>query len=343
MDELVVFRLVVLARDLGTEADGSIVLLQALLDDLVDADEGTADDEEDVRRVHLDGRRLGVLALAARGELDHGALQHLQQGLLHALVARVGRDGVVRAGLAGNLVELVEVDDAVFGLLDVLVGRVVEVAHGHLYIRADEAGLGEAGGVRHGEGDVEQFREVREQGRLAAAGGAEHDDVRFLDLRTILILIAVLHAFVVVVHGHGEHFFCAVLVDDVLVEVLLDDMWLVLLENLVELRREILMIRLRCLCIVLVKEMVDFADAILADGETRLRIVDRHIVLVMYLHDALAEAALHLGTMVIARHKNRPFFLSRDYDSPNLYYLISSPFFQANFVCVPCIAFFLVI
>ena len=43
---------------------------------------------------------------------------------------RVGGNGIVCAGLACDLVELVEVDDAVFGFFDVLTGSVIEIAHG---------------------------------------------------------------------------------------------------------------------------------------------------------------------------------------------------------------------
>ena len=291
MDELVERRLLALARDLGAEADGGVSLLEALGDDVVDADEGAADDEEDVLRVDLDGRGLRVLALAARRELDDVALEHLQQGLLDALVARVGRDGVVGAGLAGDLVELIEVDDAVLGFLDILVGCIVEVADGDLYIGADKARLCEARGIRDGERHVEELREVGEQRRLAAAGRAEHDDVRLLDLRAVVIRVAVLHALVVVVDGDGEDLLRAVLVDDVLIEVLLDDVRLVLLEDLVKLGGEVRLLFLGRVLFVELDVVGELLDAVLADAEARGRVVDRHVERVVDLDFALAEAA----------------------------------------------------
>ena len=42
-------------------------------------------DEEDVRGVHLDVLLLGMLAPALGRHVGHGALEHLQEGLLHAL------------------------------------------------------------------------------------------------------------------------------------------------------------------------------------------------------------------------------------------------------------------
>ena len=45
------------------------------------------------------------------GTLAHGALQDLQQGLLHALTAHIAGDGGVLT-LAGDLIDLVDIDDA---------------------------------------------------------------------------------------------------------------------------------------------------------------------------------------------------------------------------------------
>ena len=98
-----------------------------------------------------------MFALSACRELDDTALKHLQKCLLHTLVARIGGNGVVRAGLACNLVELVEVDDAVLCLFCVLVCRIVEVAYGDLDIRADKACLCETGGIRHGKRYIQQL------------------------------------------------------------------------------------------------------------------------------------------------------------------------------------------
>ena len=70
-----------------------------------------AADEQDVRRVHLDVLLLGVLAAALGGDVGDRPLEHLQQGLLHALAADVAGDGDILGGLA-DLVDLVDVDDA---------------------------------------------------------------------------------------------------------------------------------------------------------------------------------------------------------------------------------------
>ena len=193
-------------------------------------------------------------------------------------------------------------------LFDVFVRRIVEVADGNLYIRADEARLGETGGIRHGKRHVEEFREMGEESGLAAARGAEHDDVRLLDLRALVLFlfVAVFHALVVVVDGDGEDFLRAILIDDVGVEILLDEVRARLFQHVTQLLAERRALLRGDGCVVFVEVAVDLAHAVLADRKARVRIVDRHIVLVAHVDDTLAERALMLDR--IFRHE---VFLSK--------------------------------
>src|SRR5690606_30754112 len=131
--------LLVVAVDVGGEADAAAA--DAVLDDALEPGERTAADEQDVRRVDLDELLVGVLAPPLRRHRGDGALEDLQQRLLHALAGDVARDRRVLA-LAGDLVDLVDVDDAGLGLLDVVVGRLDELEQDVLDVLADVAGLG---------------------------------------------------------------------------------------------------------------------------------------------------------------------------------------------------------
>jgi hypothetical protein len=71
-----------------------------------------------------------------------GALEDLQQRLLHALAGDVAGDRRVVA-LARDLVDLVDVDDAPLGPLDVVVGGLQQLEDDVLDVLADVAGLGE--------------------------------------------------------------------------------------------------------------------------------------------------------------------------------------------------------
>ena len=91
-----------------------------------------------------------VLAAALGRHATPGALEDLQQRLLHALAGDVAGDRRV-LGLAGDLVDLVDVDDPGLGLLDVVVGGLDQLEQDVLDVLADVAGLGERGGVGDGE------------------------------------------------------------------------------------------------------------------------------------------------------------------------------------------------
>ena len=138
--------------------------------------ERAAADEQDVGRVDLQEILVRVLAPALRRHAGHGAFDQLEQRLLHALARHVAGDrGVV--GLARDLVDLVDVDDAALGALDFVVAALQQLLDDVLDVLAHVAGFGQRGGIGHHEGHVEHARQRLGQQRLARAGGADQQDV----------------------------------------------------------------------------------------------------------------------------------------------------------------------
>ncbi len=209
---------VALRRDLATEAHG--VLAEALRDDLVETGERAAADEEDVRGVDREELLVRVLASALRRHRRNRALENLQQRLLHALARHVAGDRRV-VSLAGDLVDLVDVDDPCLGLLDVEVGRLDQLQEDVLDVLADVAGFGERCRVGDRERHVQDARERLSKMRLAAPGRAEQQDVRLLQL-DVAFLGPHLNALVVVVDRDCERALRLFLRDDVLVESAVD-------------------------------------------------------------------------------------------------------------------------
>ena len=95
--------------DLGPEADP--LPAQPALHDPVQAGERTTANEKDVGRVDLDELLMRVLAATLRGHGRRRPFQDFEQGLLDAFTRDVPSDRRVLA-LAGDLVDLVDVDDA---------------------------------------------------------------------------------------------------------------------------------------------------------------------------------------------------------------------------------------
>jgi hypothetical protein len=124
-------------------------------------------------------------------------------------------------GLAGDLVDLVDVDDAALGALHVVVGGLQQAEDDVLDVLPDVARLGERGGVGVGEWDVEHLGERLREQRLARARRPDQEDIGLLQL-DVARLAARLDPLVVVVHGHGQDLLGAVLADHVLVEDVLD-------------------------------------------------------------------------------------------------------------------------
>ena len=163
----------------------------------------------------------GCLRPPCGGTRGGGAFHQLQQRLLDALARHVAGDrGIV--GFAGNLVDLVDVDDAALGLLDIIVGGLEQLQDDVLDILADIAGLGQRRRVGHGEGHVENSRQRLGEQRLAAAGRADQQDVRLGELDLIAGLDAVGEPLVMVVDRDRQHALGAVLPDHIIVEHLVD-------------------------------------------------------------------------------------------------------------------------
>jgi hypothetical protein len=197
-----------------------------------------------------------VLAPALRRHRGGRALEDLEQRLLHALAGDVARDRRV-VGLARDLVDLVDVDDPGLGLLDVEVGRLDQLQEDVLDVLADVAGLGQRRGVGDREGDVEDSRQRLRQQRLAAAGRAEQEDVRLLELDVagFAFRLGDLDALVVVVDRDRERALGRVLADDVVVEDVVD------LSRL----RQVLELEGGCSGELLVDDLVAEIDALVAD------------------------------------------------------------------------------
>src|ERR1035438_2812755 len=130
------------------EAQG--LFAHAAPDDALEAHKGPAANKQNICSVDGGEFLVRVLAPSLRGNVGHGALEDLEQGLLHALAGDVASNGRVLV-LAANLVDFVDIDDALLGAGDVAVGSLKELQDDVLDILAHVAGLGKGGGVHNGE------------------------------------------------------------------------------------------------------------------------------------------------------------------------------------------------
>ena len=134
-----------------------------------------------LRGVDLDEFLLRVLAATLGRNIRDRAFDDFQQRLLHAFTADVASDRRVFA-LAGDLIDFVDVDDALLRALDVVVAALEEIQDDVFDVFADVTGFGQRRRIRHGERHIEDLGERLSEQGLAGAGRADQQDVALLEL-----------------------------------------------------------------------------------------------------------------------------------------------------------------
>ena len=150
-------------------------------DHLLQPDERAAADEQDVGRIDRREFLVRMLAAALRRNIGDRAFQNLQQRLLHAFARNIAGDRRILV-LAADLVDLVDIDDALLAALHIPVGVLQQPQDDVLDIFADIAGFGQRGGVDDGERHIQNPRQRLGQQRFAGTGGADQQDVRLRKL-----------------------------------------------------------------------------------------------------------------------------------------------------------------
>ena len=157
-----------------------------------------------------------MLAPALRRNRRDRAFNQFKQRLLHALAGHIAGNRRV-VGLARNLVDFVDVDDAELRLLDFIVAGLQQFLDDVLDILADITGLGQRGGVGHGERHIELARQRFRQQRFAGAGGADEQNIALGDVHLVGLAL-VLDPLVVVVDRHRQGLLGVLLADDITVQ-----------------------------------------------------------------------------------------------------------------------------
>ena len=203
-----------LAAHGGREADAA--LFGTVGDHFRQAVKGAAANEHDVGRVDLHEILVRMLAPALWRHGSHGAFDEFQQGLLHAFAGDVARDRRI-VGLARNLVDFIDVDDAALGFLDIIVAALQQLLDDVFHVLAHITGFGQRGGIGDHERHVEHARQGLCQQGLARTGRTDQQDVA-LGQFDVVFLAQVLEALVMVVHRHRQDALGSLLADHVLIE-----------------------------------------------------------------------------------------------------------------------------
>ena len=168
-------------------------------------------------------RLFGVLAATLRRHRGNGPFQQFQKALLNAFATHVARDGGVR-GLACNLIDFVDEDDAAFSLRHVVVGGLQQAHDNAVDVFAHVAGFRQNGRIGNSERHVQKACQRLGKERLAATRGAHQEQVGLFNLDIVLgtVGLPVTQTLVVVINSDREGCLRGILADDEFVEVGLD-------------------------------------------------------------------------------------------------------------------------
>ena len=114
----------------------------------------------------------------------------------------------------GDLVNFINVNDAVLRACHVAVGAAQQFPHQVLHVAADVARLGKFRRVALDERHADQIRDAADQIGFAHAGRADENDVLLGVIRRFLALKRQPHLVIMVAQRHAQDFFRLLLLDD---------------------------------------------------------------------------------------------------------------------------------
>src|SRR2546421_3878518 len=161
-----------------------------------------------------------MLAPALRWNVRDRAFKNFQQRLLHAFAGNVEGDRRIFV-FAANLVDLIDVDDALLRAFDVAVRGLQKFQNDVLNVFADIACFCQRRRVDDGEWDAQHAGERLCQQSFARTRWPDQNDIGFLNLN-IRPSARQFYSLVMLIDGDRQTLLGFVLADDVLVEKILD-------------------------------------------------------------------------------------------------------------------------
>ena len=193
------------------------------LDELLQTYKSAAADEQDVGSVNLDEFLVRMLAASLRRHVRHRPLEDLEESLLHTFSRYVARDGRILV-LAGDLVDLVDINDALLALFLIAAGILEQFENDILDVLSHVTGFRQCGCVDNGERHRQHLGQRLRQQRFAGSGRADQQHVALLQLQ-VATLLRDFQAFVVVVDCYGELLLGDLLADDIKIKKLFYFQW----------------------------------------------------------------------------------------------------------------------
>ena len=182
--------------------------------------EGTTADKQDVTGIDSNILLIRMLTTTLRRNVHTCTFQKFQQSLLYALTTDITcNGGVVR--LAGNLINLVNKHNTTLRSFHIIVSHLQQARQNTLYVLAHITSFREHRCINDGKRYVQQFGNGTCQQRLTRTRRTHHNDVRLLNLYTIIVS-RLLQTLVMIIYCYRQESLSLILTNDILVQIRFD-------------------------------------------------------------------------------------------------------------------------
>mmetsp|Transcript_27210 Transcript_27210/g.75064 ORF Transcript_27210/g.75064 Transcript_27210/m.75064 type:complete len:333 (+) Transcript_27210:352-1350(+) len=130
--------------------------IHASINDPFQARVGSSANKEDIGGVNLQEFVARILATGVLGHINDGSFHNFEQRMLHPFTRNVSRNGDISSRFS-NLVNFVNVDNALLGAFDVVSRFDVQLVENAFHVFSDVTRLGETGGIGNDERGVHEL------------------------------------------------------------------------------------------------------------------------------------------------------------------------------------------
>ena len=221
--------------------------------------------------INMDVLLIRMLTSTLWWHINHRALQQLEQSLLNALTTDISGDaGVIT--LTCNLINLVNKDDTTLCSLHIIVGYLEQARQDAFHILAYIACLRKHGSIDNGEWHIQHLGNGTSQQGLTCSRRTHHDDVRLLNLNTIIIS-RLLQTLVMIIHSHRQEAFSLILSYHVLIKMFFNFLGL---RHTLQLERQMFLLGIRAIAIGR-SHLIGLNGTILTDTSVHARYQELHL------------------------------------------------------------------
>ena len=190
-------------------------------DHLVESYEGSSADKQDVLSIDLQHFLIRMLTSALRRYGGDSSFYNLKKSLLNALTRNITGYRYVLA-FSGDLINFIDVDYALFSCCNIVSCVLYELKQNIFYVFSYITRFGQCRRIGDCKGNLQLLCKSLCQKGFSGSCRSYEKNIRFFQLNVLIEFCILSNSFIVVVNCYRQDFFCAVLADYILIQIILD-------------------------------------------------------------------------------------------------------------------------